>query len=110
MRFMFCTACPAAPFTRLSMAATTTARPVSGIERDADIAEIGVRDGVQIGHVAGVVEADEGLGGVVLVVDGEQFIGAGDAGGAEVDGLENAAIDGDELRGEAEFALLEAGW
>ena len=30
IRFMFWTACPAAPFTRLSMALTTTARPVAG--------------------------------------------------------------------------------
>ncbi len=28
IRFMFCTACPAAPLTRLSIALTTTARPV----------------------------------------------------------------------------------
>ncbi len=54
IRFMFCTAWPAAPFTRLSMALTTTARPVCGVERHADIAEVGARHGVQIGHVPGL--------------------------------------------------------
>ena len=34
---------------------------------------------------------------------------AGDGGGAEVDGFEDAAIERQELRGEAELALFEAG-
>ena len=57
IRFMFCTAWPAAPFTRLSMALTTTRAARRRIERHADIAEIGARHGAQIGHVA---RADRG--------------------------------------------------
>ena len=38
----------------------------------------------------------------------EQVVGAVDAGGAEINGLEDPAVERQQLRGEAELALLEA--
>ena len=57
--------------------------------------------------MAGVVQADKGLTGVSFLVDCQQFLGAGNARGAEVDGLQDAAIERQKLGGEAELALLE---
>ena len=51
---MFCTACPAAPFPKLSIAAITTARS-AGIVMHADIAKIRVSNGAQIGPATGRV-------------------------------------------------------
>ena len=52
------------------MALTTTARPVAGSSVDADIAEVRVRHRAQVGHSAGVVQADERLAGIAFFVDG----------------------------------------
>ena len=56
IRFMFCTACPAAPFTRLSIALTTTARFVFPLgrwslesgDRDFLIANLVTNDGFRV--------------------------------------------------------------
>ena len=48
-------------FPRLSMALTTTQRPGGGIGNHADVAEVGVRDRVEVGDVSGFIEADERL-------------------------------------------------
>ena len=76
------------------MALTTTARPVAGVEGDADVAEIGARDGAQVGHVPGIVEADERLAGSSAFrrwrADRRRWSMPG---GAEIDGLEDAAVD-----------------
>ena len=109
MRFMFCTAWPAAPLTRLSMALTTTARLVRASKVTPISQKLVRATARRSGTWPRVVQADEGLGGVLPLVDGEQVFGAGDVGGPEVDGLEDAAIERQELRGEAELVLFEAG-
>ena len=44
----------------------------------------------------------------MLFVDGEQVFHAGDSRGAEVDGLQDAAVERQKLRGEAELVFFEA--
>ena len=78
------------------------------VRDEADRAEVGVRDGMDIGKGAGGIEADERLGGVAGVIDGFET-GKIFRRGAEIEGFENAAINGNELGGEAEFVLFEAG-
>ena len=105
---MFWTACPAAPLTRLSMALTTTARRVAG-SYFTPMSQKFVRcTRAQVGHLPGVVEPDERLALVAPLVDLEQISSAVESvDAAEVDRLQNAAVDRDQLRGEAEFALFE---
>src|SRR5262249_52110915 len=64
---------------------------------------------MQIRHSPGNVKSDERLARIALLVDAEQVVGAGNAGRPEVDSFQNAAIERQELRREAEFALLEPG-
>ena len=62
MTFMFCTAWPDAPFSRLSMTETRMTRP-DGIDAPPDVAEVRVRDVLDLGERrAG--QADERLVGV----------------------------------------------
>ena len=64
-----------------------------GVQSDADVAEIRARHRAQIGGVAGIVEADKRLVGVAFLVDGQQLLDAGQPDGAEIDGLQDAAVE-----------------
>ncbi len=80
-----------------------------GIRNNADVAEVRVVDGMEIGHASGFVEPDEGLVRVVLLKDiRDDFSRSHGLRETEVDGFENAALNGNELRGEAEFGFFEA--
>lgn len=75
---------------------------------EADVAEVCALDGLEVGNRAGLIEADEGFVRVGFLVDAEEVFGIKiAAGGAEVDGFEDAAVDGDELRSEAELAFFK---
>ena len=59
MMLKFCTAEPAAPFTRLSITDTTNARPVGLVDLPADVAEVRPRDVLDLGQI-GPRDADKG--------------------------------------------------
>ena len=68
-----------------------------------------MRDAVKIGHMPGLIQPEERLVGIALFVHVQEFAGAGKAFGPEVNGFEDAAIDRQEVRREAQFTLFEAG-
>ena len=73
---------------------------------NADVAEVGVRHGMNIRKLSGGIETNEGLPGIALLIDVEQFLRGTRRIGAEVNGFENAAIDGNQLRGETQLAFF----
>src|SRR5262249_42267691 len=81
----------------------------SRVQSNADIAEIGARDAAQVRQPSGIVEANERFARVALLVDFKQGISGIDTDGAEVDGFENAGIEGQKLSSKAELALGESG-
>jgi len=104
---MFCTACPAAPLTRLSIALTTTARPPAGSNRTADVAIVGALHSSEVGHLVGLVNAHKRLVLVTLPVNGYEFHRAVHVARAEVSRLQNAAVHGKQVSGESEILLLQ---
>src|SRR5690348_8403055 len=61
---------------------------------ESDVAEVGVRNRMQIGNLPGCVQTDERLGRVALAIDRQQIVRGGDFfGRAEVDRLQNSAVD-----------------
>ena len=89
---MFCTACPAAPFTRLSMAITTTARLVFASQVTPMSKNCGCAT-PRRSHVRRVEKPHKRFRGVLAFVDSKQVFGARNSRGAEVDGLENPPVE-----------------
>ena len=75
----------------------------------ADVAEVGMRDCMEIGNLPGCIYPDERFGRVTPAIYREQILAGGDFfGSPEVNRFQNAAVDGDQLRGEAELLFLQA--
>jgi hypothetical protein len=83
--------------------------PGGSVELEPDIAKIGAVHNGEIGPGAGLVEAHESFGLVMAQVDIEELFGGLDIAHPHVDGFEDAAFYGQQVRGEAEFRLVEAG-
>ena len=79
---------------------------IGGVDDPAEVAEIGAVDGGQVGNLSGIIETDEGLVPVSGFVDGKEI---GRLVEADVDGFENAAVSGNQLRGERELRLGKTG-
>ena len=81
-----------------------------GLLGKSDIAIVGVANGMKIGHLAGGVNADEGFVRIGILIDLVDAVWVEIQGcSAEVNGFEDAAINGDQLSGEAELGFFEIG-
>src|SRR5215470_15453557 len=76
------------------------------VDRHADVAEIGALHGAQIGSVSRLVKADKRLSGVTFLIDRKDVFRGRAFDRAEVDGFQNPAVERQQLRRKAEFALL----
>ena len=107
IRFMFCTACPAAPFRRLSRHETSTARCAIGREREADVAVIGVQREFDLRQPRSAEDPHPGLACVELAQRLLQFFGGRRFRQLHVDGGQDSARNRQQMRRELQRTAVE---